>query len=109
MQAQPDLCSCTGVAWDVTGISARAFFWTAGMAGTAGACFIWVASVVGAADVGCMHGAGVGDAGCSTMKWGLDRACGVAVVPLGTVVALTLHSRRCLHMQWYVEPLLVCT
>ena len=43
---------------DVTGISARAFFWAAGMAGTAGTCFIWVASGAGAADVGCMCGAG---------------------------------------------------
>ena len=80
------------------------------MAGTAGACFILVASVAGAADVGCMHGAGGGDAGCAAMKQGLVRACSVAVVPLGTVsVALTLHSRRCLHAQQYVEPLLVHT
>ena len=42
MQAQPDLRGCTGVAWDVTGIGARAFFWTAGVAGTAGAWFIQV-------------------------------------------------------------------
>ena len=78
------------------------------MAGTAAACFIWVASVAGAADVGCMHGAGGDDAGCAAKKWWLDRACGVAVVPLGTVsAALTLHSWRCLHVQWYVEPLLV--
>ena len=63
-----------------------------GVVGTAGACFIWVASVAGAADVGCMHGAGGGDAGCATKKWWLDRACIVAVVPLGTVSpALTLH------------------
>ena len=27
------------------------------MAGTAGACFIWVASAAGAVDVGCMHDA----------------------------------------------------
>ena len=80
------------------------------MAGTAGGCFIWVASVAGAADVGCTHGAGAGDAGCVTKKWQLDRACGVAVVPLGTLLAaLTLHSQRCLCMQWYVEPLLVHT
>ena len=60
--------------------------------------------------MGCMHGAGVGDAGCATKKWWLDRACSVAVVPLGTVsAALTLHSRRCLHVQQYVEPLLVHT
>ena len=60
--------------------------------------------------MGCMHGAGAGDAGCSTMKWGLNRACSVAVVPLGRVLAaLTLHSQRCLHMWWYVEPLLVHT
>ena len=51
------------------------------------ACFIWVASVAGAADVGCMHGAGGGDAGCAAKKWWLDRACSVAVVPLGTVSA----------------------
>ena len=80
------------------------------MAGTAGACFIWVAGGAGAADVGCMHGAGCGNAGCATKKWGLVRACGLAVVPLGRVsVALTLHSWRCLHAQWYVEPLLVHT
>ena len=78
------------------------------MAGTAGACFIWVASVAGAADVGYMCGAGGGDAGCAAMKQWLDRACGVAVLPLGTVsAALTLHSWRCLHAQQYVEPLLV--
>ena len=60
--------------------------------------------------MGCMCGAGGGDAGCAAMKWGLDRACGVAVVPLGTVsAALTLHSWRCLHMWQYVEPLPVCT
>ena len=87
-----------------------AFFWTAGMAGTAGACFIWVASVVGAADVGCMHGAGGGDAGCAAKKQCLVGAYSVAVVPLGTVLAtLTLHSQRCLHTRQYVEPLLVHT
>ena len=108
MWAQPDLRGCTGVAWDVTDFDAGAFFWTAGVAGTAGACFIWVASVAGATDVGCMHGAGVGDAGCSTKKRGL--ACSVAGVPLGTVLsALTLCSRRCLHVRRYVEPLLVRT
>ena len=80
------------------------------MVGTAGACCIWVASVAGAGDVGCMHGAGGGDAGCAAKKWWLDRACSVAVVPLGTVLAaLTLHSWRCLHMWQYVELLLVCT
>ena len=80
------------------------------MAGTAGACFIWVASIAGAVNVGGMLGAGGGDAGCAAEKWCLVRACGMAVVPLGTVLtALTLHSRRCLHMQWYVEPLLVHT
>ena len=80
------------------------------MVGTAGTCFIWVANVAGAAEVGCMHGAGAGDAGCSTMKQGLNRACSVAVVPLGTVTtALTLHSQRCLCARWYVEPLLVHT
>ena len=80
------------------------------MAGTAGACFIWGAGVAGAAGVGCRHGAGVGDAGCATKKWWLDRACGVAVVPLGTVsAALTLHSWRYLCMRQYVEPLLVHT
>ena len=80
------------------------------MAGTAGTCFIWIASVRGAADVGCMCGAGGGDAGCAAKKWGLDRACSVAVVPLGMVLAaLTLHSWRCLHVQQYVEPLLVHT
>ena len=80
------------------------------MVGTAGACFIWVAGVAGAADVGCMHGAGGGDAGCAAKKWWLDRACSVAVVSLGTVsAALTLHLQRCLHVQRYVEPLLVHT
>ena len=80
------------------------------MAGTAEACFIWVASVAGAADMGCMHGAGGGDAGCAAKKQWLDRACSVAVVPLGTVsAALTLCSQRCLHVRQYVEPLLVCT
>ena len=98
------------MAWDVAGIGAGAFFGTAGMVATAGACFIWVASDAGAADVGCMHGAGGGDAGCSAIKWGLNRASSVAVVPLGTVLAaLTLHSWRCLHVQWYMEPLLVHT
>ena len=74
------------------------------MIGTAEACFIWVASVAGAVDVGCMHGVGGGNAGCATKKWCLVRACSVAVVPLGTVLAaLTLHSQRCLHTQQYVE------
>ena len=51
-----------------------------------------------------------GDAGCATKKQWLDRACSVAVVPLGTVsAALTLHSWRYLHMWQYVEPLLVHT
>ena len=111
MRARPDLRGCTGVAWDVTDFGARAFFWTTGMAGIVGACFICVAGVAGAAGVGCMHGAGVGDAGCATKKQWLDRACGVAEVPLGTVsTALTLHSQRCLRVwQWYVEPLLVHT
>ena len=80
------------------------------MAGTAGACLIRVAGVAGAADVGCMCGAGGGDAGCATKKQCLVRACSVAVVPLRTVLAaLTLHSWRCLHVQWYVEPVLVHT
>ena len=80
------------------------------MAGTAGACFIWVVGVVGAVGVGCMHGAGRGNAGCAAKKWCLVSTCSVAVVPLGTVLAaLTLHSWRCLCMQQYVEPLLVCT
>ena len=109
MWAWLDLHGCMGVAWDVTDFGAGAFFWIAGMAGTAGACFIWVASVAGAAGVGCMHGAGAG-AGCAAKKQWLDRACGVALVPLGTVLAgLTLHLWRCLHMQQYVEPLLVHT
>ena len=60
--------------------------------------------------MGCMCGVGGGDAGCAAKKQWLDRAYSVAVVPLGTVsAALTLHSQRCLHMQWYVEPLLVHT
>ena len=108
MQAWPDLHGCTGVAWDVTDFGTGALFWMAGVAGIAGACFIWGAGVAGAGDVGCMHGADGGDAGCSALKRGLS--CGVAGVPLGTVLdALTLHSQRCLHVQWYVEPLLVCT
>ena len=95
---------------DVTDFGARAFFWTAGVVGTAGACFIWVSSVAGAAEVGCMCGVGGGDAGCAAKKWWLDRAYSVAVVPLGTVsAALTLHSWRCLCMRQYVEPLLVHT
>ena len=70
----------------------------------------WVAGVASAADVGCMHGAGGGDAGCAAKRQWLDRACDVAVVPLGTVsAALTLHSQMCLHMWQYVEPLLVHT
>ena len=73
-----------------------------------GAWFIWVAG--GVVDVGCMCGAGWGNAGCATEKWCLVGACCVAVVPLGTVLtALTLHSQRCLHMWCYVEPLLVHT
>ena len=80
------------------------------MAGAAGACFIRVSSVAGAADVGCMHGADGGGAGCATKKQWLDRGCSVAVVPLRTVLAaLTLHSQRCLCMRQYVEPLLVHT
>ena len=110
MWAWLDLCDCTGVAWDVAGIGAGTFFGTAGVAGTAGACFIWVASVEGAADVGCMHGASGGNAGCSAMKQCLDRACSVVVVPLRTVLtALTLHSWKGLHVQQYVELLLVHT
>ena len=46
---------CMG--WDVTDFGIGALFWTPGMAGTAGPCFIWGASVAGAGDVGCMHGA----------------------------------------------------
>ena len=65
------------------------------MAGTAGACYIWVASVAGAGDVGCMHGAGGSDAGCAAKKWWLDRACGVAVVPLGTVSAAFKEVSPC--------------
>ena len=62
------------------------------MAGTAGACFIWGASVAGPAGVGYRHGVGGGDAGCAAKKQWLDRACSVAVVLLGTVLAaLTLH------------------
>ena len=53
---------------------------------------------------------GGGSAGCATKKWCLVRACSVAVGPPGTVLAaLTLHSQRCLHAWWYVEPLLVHT
>ena len=110
MWAWPDLCGCTGVAWDVTGIGAGAFFGKDGMAGTAGAWFIWFAGVAGAVNVGCMHGAGGGNAGCAAEKWCLIGACSVAVVPLGRVsTVLTLHSQRCLCMQQYVEPLLVHT
>ena len=93
MQAWPDLHGCTGVAWDVTGIGAGAFFSTAGMAGTAGAWFLWVAGIVGAVDVGYMCSAGGGNAGYATEKQCLVRACSVAVVPLGTVLtALTVCS-----------------
>ena len=93
MQAQPDLHGCTGVAWDVTGIGAGSFFLTAGVVGTGGACFMWVSSVAGAVDVGCMCGAGEGNAVYPTEKQCLVRACSVAVVPLGTVfTALMLHS-----------------
>ena len=80
------------------------------MAGTAGAWLIWVAIVAGAAGVGCIHSAGCGSAGCTTKKHCQVRTCSVAVVPLGTVsAALTMHSQRCLHMRWYMEPLLVPT
>ena len=105
MWAQPDHQGCTGVAWDVTDIGAGAFFSTAGVAVTAGAWLVWVASVTGAAGIGCIC-----CAGCTAKKHCQVGTCGVAVVPLGTVsTALTLHSQRCLHMQWYVEPLLVHT
>ena len=80
------------------------------MVGTAGTWFVWVTSVVHSAGVGCMCCAGGGDAGCAAEKRCLVRACGVAVVPLGTVsTALTLCSQRCLNVQQYVEPLLVHT
>ena len=63
-----------------------------------------------AAGVGCMCCAGGGSAGCSTEKQCLVGACGVAVVPLGTVsTTLTLCSWRCLCMQQNVGPLLVHT
>ena len=66
------------------------------MAGTAGAWFIWVAGVVDAVDVGCMCGAGGGSAGCATEKLCLVGACGVAVVPLGTVsIALFMKVSPC--------------
>ena len=70
-----------------------------------GAWLVWVASVAGAVAVGCIC-----YAGCATKKQCLVGACSVAVVPLEAVLtALTLHSQRCLCMQCYVEPLLVCT
>ena len=95
MQAWPDLCGYTGVAWDITGIGTGVFLWTAGVAGTAGAWVIWAANVAGAVGVGCMCCVGGGNAGCAAEKWCLVRACSVAVVPLGTVLtALTLHSQR---------------
>ena len=51
-----------------------------------------------------------GNAGCPAKKQCLGRPCSVAVVPLGTVsTALTLCTQRCLHVWWYVEPLLVHT
>ena len=110
MWAWPDLHGCTSVAWDVTHISAGAFFWTADVAVAAGAWLVWVASVAGAAGVGCICCAGGDGAGCAAKKQCLVRACSVAVVPLGTVLtALTLHSQRCLHVWQYVEPLLVHT
>ena len=60
--------------------------------------------------MGCMHGAGRGNAGCTAKKQWLDRACSVAVMPLGTVsAALTPCSQRCLHVDQYMEPLLVHT
>ena len=84
--------------------------WTAGVAGTTGAWLVWVAGVAGAAGVSYMCYAGCGSTGGATEKWCLVGACGMAVIPLGTVLTtLTLHSWRCLHTQWYVEPLLVCT
>ena len=90
MWAQLDLCGSTGVAWDVTGIGDGAFLVTAGVAGTVGAWFIWVAGVAGA---GCIHCADGGNAGCTTEKQYLVRACSMAVVPLGIVsTTLTLHS-----------------
>ena len=80
------------------------------MAGTVGAWLVWVASVAGAAGVGCLCCAGGAGAGCTAKKHPQVGTCGVAVVPLGTVsTALTLHSQRCLHVQQYVEPLLVHT
>ena len=61
MQAWPDLHGAAQV-WHgmsqtlVPGHSSEQLV----MAGTAGACFIWIAGVAGAAVVDCMHGAGVG-------------------------------------------------
>ena len=61
--------------------------------------------------LGCICCAGHGNASCcAAKKWCLVGACGVAVVPIGTVsTALTLHSQRCLCIWQYVEPLLVHT
>ena len=57
-----------------------------------------------------MYCAGGGIVGCAAEKQCLFRACGEAVVLLGTVLtALTLHSQRCLCMQQYVKPLMVHT
>ena len=87
-------CMC-GAGWGDAGCATKKQC----MVGTTGACFIWVAGVAGAADVGCMCGTGRADAGCAAKKWCLVGACSVAVVPPGTaLVALTLHSQRCLHV-----------
>ena len=107
MQARPDLRGCTGVAWDVTDFGAGGILLNSWHGRNSWSLFHLGCSVAG---VGCRHGAGGGDAGCAAKKQWLDRACSVAVVPLGTVsAALTLHSWRCLCMQRYVEPLLVHT
>ena len=106
MRAWPDLCGCTGVAWDVTDFGAGAILLNSWHGRNRWSLFHLGAGVAGAAGVSCMCGAGGGDAGCAAKKQWLDRACSVAVVPLGTVsAALTLHSWRCLHVRQYVEPL----
>ena len=65
MWAWPDLCGCTGVAWDVAGIGARAFFRTAGMAGNS-----WSLVHLGCQCYGC--------SGCGLhvrCRWGWCRLC----------------------------------
>ena len=91
MWAWPDLHGCTGLAWDVTGIGAGMFPWTAGVVGTAGALFIWVASVAGVVVVGCM---------CCGRLWQC-RLCHWEVVSSWEPVVWQLcHLEQC-HPLWH--------